>query len=118
MALIDCNYLDWEKFCEGIRRRDVGPFTRKNKTVDKDSFVEFWKDDELVACMCVYDSNTDKPGTECTRQFQIKEELLNTISYIYIPTDEQWQEWDDEDEGTAETNPFVRAAEYDAGWLR
>ena len=50
---------------------------------------------ELVARMTVYESNTEKEGNLCERLFEANEEMLAGSKFIYIPTQEECDYWDD-----------------------
>lgn len=47
--------------------------------------------------MFVIDANTDKLGQDCERVFYATQEILTATSYIYIPTDEEIEEWNEND---------------------
>ena len=116
--MIDVDFVGWKRFIEGRRRGDIGPYQRRNYAKGADCFVEFINRNTVVARMTVYDSNTDKPSADCERKYEVTKKIRDKTSGIYIPTDEQWEKWDEEDRGTDDTDPFVRAAEFDKGWLK
>jgi hypothetical protein len=105
----------WEQFIEGMRRRDIGPFVQLNEIEDNDRFRLYYDDDTLVASMKVVDALGPKPGHENERVFKIDKTLVEATAYIFIPTQEQWDEWDDPYNGT---DSMAEAARIDSGWLK
>ncbi len=81
---------------EGMRRGDVGPFEWVNSVRGKDCIREYRDDSgRAVARMVVADSNTDKPSYECERAYLVRSDLLERCAYIYIPSQAEWDAWDD-----------------------
>ena len=95
--MVEATSEEWKKVVEGMRRGDVGPFTQNNRPDGADEYREYFdEDNDLVACMKVIECNTDKPGQECDREFMIQLPIIEATSYIYIPTGEEIDEWDEQ----------------------
>jgi len=95
--------IEWEKFMEGIRRREIGPYVQTNEV------------DTLVASMKVVDALGPKPGHENKRVFMVDKALVEATAYIFIPTQEQLDEWDD---AYNDMDSIVEMAKVDPGWLK
>ena len=93
--MVEVSLNEWKQFTEGLSRKRFGPFTQHNVVNGPDCFRIYKDGEEIVASMKVEESNTDRLGQECIRVFYIKEELLELIRDIYIPTQEDWDEWDE-----------------------
>lgn len=104
----------------GTRRQDVGPFTRRNLVDGEDCLREFHNENgDVVARMRVCGGNTDAFGHDCGRVFEVDQGIITAISSIFIPTQEQWDVWEDpvNDNGEWEDNSHWKAymASVEAG---
>ena len=99
----------WKRIVEGITRGDIGPFEWQNHVEGTDCYRRYLQDGEVVAVMLVIDSNTEKLGCDCERVFEARQDLVDATAYIYVPTDADWEEFDELNEDP----------EFDArGWLQ
>jgi len=105
----------WKQLMEGMRRRDVGPFVQKNLVRGSDRFRRYYDGRKVVASMRVIDALGPKPGHENERVFKIDSELIEATAYIFIPTQEQLDEWDD---AYNDMDSIVEMGKVDPGWLK
>jgi len=76
----------WKQFCEGMRRGDVGPFTQENIKFDENVLRAYYDGDSIVALMSVENKEWS---------FYINQDIIDATKYIYIPTQEEWELWND-----------------------
>ena len=95
--MIDISLYQWKQVTEGLARGVIGPFGWKNVPLNGDSLRCYLDGETVVAEMRIADCNTDKPSYECNRTYKADQALLDATAFIYIPTDEDYQIWDDLD---------------------
>lgn len=104
---------EWKKAIEGIMRKDIGPFVQNNSFDGVHSFREYLEGETVVMRLTTHDHG--KP-CDCPQQtFEVEEELLGKVAYIFIPTQNQLDEWDEPENGT---DSVQEAAKIDSGWLK
>ena len=94
MVLSTVTERTWIRVLTG-KDRGLFQMQQENYVDGDDCIVEFRQDDVVVARMTVYESNTDKLSVDCKRLFEVAEHLLDITSHIYVPTDEEYEEWAD-----------------------
>lgn len=108
--------VQWKKFVEGVRRGCVGPFVQSNIVEGTDCCRVYTLDSKPVACMRVCDSNSEKLSYECKRTFEILQELIDATANIYIPTQEEYDAWDDRSIEDPGFDFMVELCKIDPGW--
>jgi len=94
--MVDVNSKQWKQFMEGMARGDIAQYKQVNSTEDELSIREYYDGDIVVARMTTHDELQSIKGSfECFQIFEVEEELLKKVEYIYIPTDEEWEGWDE-----------------------
>ena len=111
--LRSAEFIDWKRFNEGRRRGIIGPFRSTHGIDGADCLICFYDDSVLVARMRVCDSNTEKLSIECERVFEIDDALIFATQHIYVPTQEEWEQWNDEDQGLPGQDPMDRCRALD-----
>jgi len=78
---------------EGLARGDVGPFEQNTEMRDGVSYRDYYDGKALVMRMTTF----DKGGTifNAKQVFEIDESVIAKTSYIYIPTDDEYELWDE-----------------------
>lgn len=99
--MIDIDERTWKAVCQ-----ELGSLKQVNSVEGNDGIRSYFDGDTLVAQMRVIDSETDKPGQHCRRVFAASRELVAKAEQHYIPTNSEWDEWDD-----------FRGHEDDEAWL-
>jgi len=87
----------WKRALEGQRRGDVGPFRQQNRVEGKHGIREYFDGKTVVMRMCVFESETEKPGYLCDRSFEVSKSIVDATDYIYVPTDEDIEVWGESD---------------------
>ena len=89
----EANELKWKKAMQWTGLPDL----RQENRVDGDNGIrEYFDGDDVVMRMTVFNSESDLPGYECERKFEIDPDILEKTKDIWIMSDEQWEEWTDE----------------------
>lgn len=93
--MVEITERQWKQFCEGMRREIIGPFVQQNIIEGDNSVRQYIENGAEVARMVVCDHNgTDNPITS-RHIFKAQLHLTEAVAFIYIPTDEEYEEWDD-----------------------
>ena len=90
------NRLIWKKFMEGLARKTVGPFRQLNSFKDRCSYRDYYDGDSIVARMSTHDDGY-KCLHDCNQYFEIEKDIVELVYPHYIPTDEEYDEWDHEE---------------------
>jgi hypothetical protein len=85
--MVTANLYSWKQVKEGLRRGDIGPLIQTNEFIVNISVQGYRADNEIQMCMV-----TDADGTQT---FLVTQPILDSASYIYIPTDEEVDEWEE-----------------------
>ena len=87
----------WKQFVEGIARGLIGPFEQRNIHKGDDSWREYWdlKTKQVVARMCVYGCNKTLDTEALVRKFEIDDSIYKLCDKIYVPTQADFDEWED-----------------------
>ena len=97
---------------EGLSRGLLPPLTQHNKRYGVDA-VRQYRDEAGVPLlsMIVYGAGTDSPGYTLDREFFVDPEIQDLVSHIYIPTDEEYERWSEEDLDPSEEIAKIEAAQ-------
>jgi len=95
--MIKIDLIQWKQCMEGMSRGDIPSFIQMNRQDGDNSIREYFDGDTVVMRMTVYAANTDAPGYENKRLFEAIKDILQKVSYIYIPTEEEYEQWDERD---------------------
>lgn len=101
----------WKQAVEGIARGDIGPFEWRNRSEGADSFREYLDGTKVVLRMRVIECLTEREGHACDREFEGEAWVIAATEGIYIPTDEEYEEWDEFELVTNEPQAARRIAE-------
>jgi len=100
---------EWKQAMEGLARGVVGPFEQSNECVRGVSYRDYYDKDVLVLRMITFDSGLASRVEGAVRQeYQIDVSIKKKVVFIYIPTQEEYDAWDWQEN---ETNVPVLAAE-------
>lgn len=107
-------FSEWKRFHEGRRRGLIGPFRQVNAVNGEDCCKAFLNEDgELAAQMWVMGGNSEKPSIDCAREFFVRDDYAEATKHIYLPTPEEQDLWDEEDDGTDENDPVAKCRAKD-----
>ena len=112
--MIEVDFRGWKQLIEGMRRRSVVRYEQRNRVDGDDCIREYLNQEKVVARLTVYKSNTDALGSECERKYELSPAIIEQVKNIFIPTQEQWDEWDD---SANDLDGMAEAAKIDPGWL-
>ena len=84
--MIKSTFLQWKKAKEGISRNIFEIPIQCNYFTGKNSVQTYFNSDGIIFRMT---SNSN------TIIFEIDEEIINLTSFIYIPTEEDYDEWEE-----------------------
>ena len=101
--LIEATHAQWKQACEGLARGDIGPLEQCNCVDGQDCIREYLDNGVVVMRMRVADSNTDKPGYECGRTYELAQPIVGATEYVYIPTEEEYEAWSEQENDTGES---------------
>ncbi len=87
--MIEATDIQWKQMMEGFARGDIPPYSMKLDLVDNIRYKTLWVDNQVKAAVSV---NLD---TKIVESCDIDESYIAATSYIYIPTPEEVEEWDD-----------------------
>ena len=88
-----CTQLQWKRAMQYHR---LASFIQKNRIEGQNGIREYFDGEDVVMRMTVIGSETDIPGYECERKFEIDPDILEKTKDVWIMSDEQWEEWTDE----------------------
>lgn len=100
----------WKQLLEGMRRTEF-ILEWRNGLEGHNAIREYLFEGEVIARMCVIDSETDKTGQDCERVFEAREDLIDATAHIYIPTDSEYEVWAEEENQTNADVTSCRIAE-------
>lgn len=98
---------EWKQFMEGLVRGLLPELKQKNRKDGDDLIREYRQKGRLAARMRVIGGEV-KPSAECERIFELKPSFISLTKHIYIPTQEEYEQWGDEEN---ETNLDVTSRE-------
>ncbi len=97
MVMVVTTEETWKKLMEGMRRGDIGAFIQQNTTELDDSIRNYLSSGVVVMSMRVSNSVTSHNTTSHTKTFQANQDLIDMTNYIYVPTQAQIDQWDNDD---------------------
>ena len=90
--------LRWKKAMQALGEGIIGPFEQVNIADGPDAIREYRLNREPVMRMRVVGANTEKPGYECERVFEIRPDLIEKSYPVYVPTEKEFNDWIDEED--------------------
>lgn len=96
MAVATLN--EWKQFMEGRRRGDVGPYVWSLRTAGTNRWREFHDGPVRRAWMRSIGAAVDDPSANThatTREYNVHPQDLNATAHIYIPSDQDIEDWGD-----------------------
>jgi len=112
--MVEVDELGWLRCVEGLRRGVVGPFVQANTISGNDCCRTYLDGETPVGCMIVYCGNTSTPSHECARRFGLAQSVIDATRFICIPTQEELEIWNDEENETGVDVTVLRIAEREA----
>lgn len=91
-------FLEWKQFVEGLRRGDVGPYEWRMRTAGINRFREYFDGPTRRAWMRVDGAAQNNPNANTmatNRQYDIHPQDISATAYIYVPTSEDLEDWDE-----------------------
>jgi hypothetical protein len=96
----------WKQFMEGQAREIITDLTQQNNHDEETntSFREYYFNKVVVARL----TTNENDGSQ---KLEVDESLMKKVEFIYIPTDEEYEQWDEEDFETNTPIAQIRIAE-------
>ncbi len=85
----------WKQFIEGMGRGDVAPLTKAKVEAVPDRTIQYTDGNVVMASMEIQNFHSDTVGCDCSRVYFIDQSVLDATKYIYVPTDDNLEDWND-----------------------
>lgn len=94
--MIQITEYQWKQLIEGGYRQPDPSVYFWILRVDGENLIrEYEFNGQIIARMTVLKGNTDMPGQDCERIFESLQQYLDATSWIYVPSDEDIESWND-----------------------
>lgn len=86
----------WKQFMEGLRRGDVGPYTQSLRTAGINRWREYHDGPVRRAYMRVDGGAVNRNDNHVLpRQFDVHPQDQAAVAYIYVPTGQDLDDWEE-----------------------
>ncbi len=92
--MIRVDGLAWKRAMQGMHRGDAGPFIQRNRIEGEYSVMEFFDGEEVVGRATTHDL-FDGATFPWDQVHELAVEWRDATAYIYIPTQEEYELWND-----------------------